>query len=502
MTSYARAKREALPSIAFQAAPRRDRCGIALVSGRGARLLIAVLPKAWAGRDHSVRSVRWEQQQAELRVVLHEGDTCVIELSSERRALVEEALLQSRNSEHSQDPEGSGGLLIPTAARSTDSIAPPLPESPVGALLDLARRLGQLSISKSDLGAMASHQDELRVLLHLRFAEEVELQLRRVRRAYVEAEGDLGVIRGRISSRSLVATLALGEPRVHCTFDEFTHRTPLLEVIATALDVAARGVPPGLLATRNLIQDSIDRSVRIRRELADVPSRTRRDAVTIGHRLRLDRLSEHWSQALELAIAVLTQVELLPDPSGEQRVRGFELKISTARLWEETLGAALHAMSGTDRSVSIAHVDTTLAPSPWRPDPGSPGARYSRPDFLLRIGAHPNDRVWCLDAKYKLLAKSAAPDRSDQYQIFAYSHLVQISGPGNQEVSDAALLYAGSVDEPARVLASYKRERSSKRVPLVVVRLPFPTASIVGNDALWNDYLAKLGSDLLDVVAR
>jgi hypothetical protein len=123
------------------------------------------------------------------------------------------------------------------------------PESPVSEtavsgdpfrdLMLLAER-GRLTTSPLSFeGAFAPSL--LRLLTHERLLQVVESLIFRARPRYAERTETLEMPRGRLSEHSLLLSLATGTPRVESTFDELTIDTPLLQVVASALRVIARG---------------------------------------------------------------------------------------------------------------------------------------------------------------------------------------------------------------------------------------------------------------------
>ena len=93
----------------------------------------------------------------------------------------------------------------------------------------------------------------------------------------------------------------------------------------------------------------------------------------------------------------------------------------------------------------------------------------------------------------------AAPSRDDQYQMFAYSHLVKGSG---RNVQAAVLVYPGQ-DPTAQWLRG--RDDGPDPVRLFSVYLPFPQPPDLLSHDSWERYLRGIGDHLetqLELVRR
>jgi hypothetical protein len=193
--------------------------------------------------------------------------------------------------------------------------------------------------------------------------------------------------------------------------------------------------------------------VSLRRELAAIPPLPTPMARAVAARVRLPRSLAMWRRALRLARAVL-QIA-----SPEQRARDNQSpdvlvwRVDTAALWERLVHAELGA---------LGKVGKPSVPSPWA------GGEASRPDHRLVY----NQRVIVADSKYKTLkdgGTTSTVSRSDAYQLFAYSHLVE-------GATACALIY------PCRVGEAHGSEPPMARNPgpsgapmtLTVCTLPFP----------------------------
>ncbi len=119
-------------------------------------------------------------------------------------------------------------------------------------------------------------------------------------------------------------------------------------------------------------------------------------------------------------------------------------------------------------------------------------ATTTRPDNI----ALQRSSIFVVDAKYKM---AVAPSRDDQYQMFAYSHLVKGSG---RNVQAAVLVYPGQ-GQTAQWLRG--RDDGPDPVRLFSVYLPFPQPPTWCSHDSWERYLRGIGDHLetqLELVRR
>jgi 5-methylcytosine-specific restriction endonuclease McrBC regulatory subunit McrC len=364
-------------------------------------------------------------------------------------------------------------------------------------MIDFGARLGRLHLTSEAVHGNAASAALLRPLLYLTFIGEVEQQLKHIRRDYEPVTETLGVIRGRIDSRSLAVAIASQVPRVRCNYEDFTHRTPLMRVLASATEVIVwdRFVPARAYSDSGEIARIGDRAIRIRRELEDVDVLERRMALDVGRRLRLNRASARWQTALDLALAILAATEFLP-PGAAGRQRTIEIRLNTNDMWESVLRQALQSAAKTGPIVLHTRVDQHV-PAAWIPVGGAPGARAANPDYLVTTKTP--ERLWCLDAKYKILDHRSPPSDDDRYQMYAYTHLSTAPGSPVPFVTHSGLLYPSPADITPPV-AKVRYDRGGDRVPtipLYVKRLSFPKPSDVRSDTNWRVYLAETSGQLV-----
>jgi len=309
-------------------------------------------------------------------------------------------------------------------------------------------------------GERARH-DPLRFLTAHAFVREVERRARDVRQGYVPTTQWMNVIRGRMTARGMARVALTGAPRVECEYDRFTAGVTLFQVLVTALDHVASGAAfPPLVEdlTRALREDAL----RVRRELAHIPSLPVAVAAHHAGRVRLTRLQQGWQVALDMAKLLLQRLPL--DLTSHTRGHGgLVWVVQTPKVWEGILEQALRARG-------------------WNPSPQKSVPRPSKElgeESNVDLFAERDGVAYVLDAKYKL----GTPSKADQYQLFTYSHLVAT----DHTTRRAALVYpvptraGGGHDTPPAApqcpAQSYARARSTgPKTPRETSRSPSPTS--------------------------
>jgi hypothetical protein len=518
------------------ASAQRQRCGITAVAAGGRSLAVLVLPKLWR---HTTREARqhatWPAGADAWACTLYEGETCVLDVTPDQARLVDAALTESeaaakrrtRGSHSRERGPASVPLLTPAALRPdtfAERVKPVVPEpldlsagqAPDPAeglvlLLALAER-AQAGERAVDALGRPHAACALRPLLHLRFVREVERRLRHAKHGYIAVEETTTAIRGRLVAASVVEALMTGMPALRCVFDEFAPATPLLMVIAAALQRVATAAVDGLLGTSPTFRQHLAKAVHMRRALTDVPEMPPVAASRLARTVRLDRTTAGWSSALKLARAVLDDAAALPFGAGREETVAAEFDVPTWRVWEGALYEALRVLerggvvTGLASSTFSSGVD---APAPWRSvtrrsnaRDGTPGR--SAPDLVFEQVAAPTER-WCVDAKYRPL-DATGPTRGERLQMFAYSYLVSSRDAEQQgrPVTRCALVYAAPAR--ARMTLSIRRFRRGIRtgepaslLPLYALAAPFPGTDAVRDEDAWARYLDDLAAALAPV---
>ncbi len=500
-------------------------CGIATVGTGEERITVVVLPKAWrpAGRPDCL-----EVTEADLPVVtLYENQRAAFRLDGTRRSNLSKLLHKCAEVEAEQRAEEQRGSDAASGdwegdrhglLSSWDPSKAPEPQAggeggehqPLEDILDLLL-LEEAVHHGQERYVSRKHHPLLAPIVHRLFVDEIEARLRWMRRGYVERSERCATVRGRVDPASLGPALAARVPRVRCTFDAFTEHTPLFRIIATALDLVARGTwldhHEGLSAKHGKGAGRLGsvrgRGYRLRRQLSSIPSyplgvaRERATGLLLPPMLR-----RRWGRALALAGDVLLRhgPDLLAD---DRRGAPVVWRLSMSGLWERILARALDTAPGT----GPIEEQPPLQP-PWSILKSFPRRR----DLVFDLLGH----RYVLDAKYAILKKT--PSAAYLNQVFVYGLL---SGRCDR----VGLIYARPASEASEhttlarpiergrwpLLVEYRHiaARAGKErgnLDLELVEACFPAreviASIAGPEGLvaFERYLQELGKALVEVL--
>ncbi|RQO42938.1 hypothetical protein DBV08_27960 [Rhodococcus sp. KBW08] len=463
-------------SITVSASPRGARVGIVATGNADAQALITVAPKMWrppgtprlqtVGPDDSVGR--------HFDIALYETDRIQVDEPRALESIVENYLCQTISN---SDNEPAEGLLQPSVNLPGEYTPTSANKSNTTDLLRLFDKLDLLRPDDAELDATTLRSPLHRPLVYRRLLDEVSRRLNNARRGYREVSRVHSTIRGRADPRSINLHLQTGSPHVLCHYSELTESTTLLGIICSALDFIADGLAlnspfDGNLSTSRLRHDAIG----LRRILSEVTSVSIRAALHEGPRLRLNRLDQQWSQALSIALAVLSQVELVSSQVSTHHTETFELSIRTDKLWERIIEHVALKL-GFDLTLNQRQINRTLVVDPWIDVVDQSNPR-TYPDVLAVDG----DQLWIIDAKYKQRDVASSPSRDDQYQLFAYSHLA--SHP-HCTTTLAVLIYPGLGE-----MRTWTRGGDDDAT-LYACSIPFPQPQDVRNAGDWEQYLCR-----------
>lgn len=488
-------------TLRFCAAPKGNACGLAVGAAGGRLFVVAVEPKLWRqARGSDEVSLNWPADQMTLVLKLHEGQKAVISFgepageTDDRRRAVEAAIIhaeQTTDDDDDDDPKTKRPEPLleelpvrrrcdPTVAHNAASGAADLtPITHVLQLIQRAEASGARTEGHFDAAPSAAMRP-LRPLIHLAFVEAVEKERHDIRRGYVAVTQPLAAVRGRILTEGLVRHVATGTMTLLCAFDELTEATPLFRVLMTALRcVAAAGQPASPFDKMDGFSQLPGRALMLTHQLAGIRPLAVAEAARQARTIRLNRATRRWQEALDLATFILREQELLPGAASGKRSAAFSLKIVTPTFWEQILEAALHDPKQGLHVVPRGE-DKTCAP--W-----STLGNDSRPDLLVRV----ENRLWCIDAKYKL---HEGPSKADQYQLFTYSHLARVAN--HPEPPHACILaYPGPRQGDVESRDPCPRNTfagAGKNEPaLHILRVPFPDRKQVAEPDKWEEYIVK-----------
>lgn len=475
-------------SLTLAASPRGARVGFCVAGSSNAQISLTVAPKAWRGPGAGRLTVvsQWPDRTHH-NITLHETDRLHITADNrELEGILNGCLRQSRSSAGGGGDWGESLLTPDIAPQGRDGTDLTDSDANAGTTTDLLLLFDQLGLLHTNSDALAATPQRSplhRPLLYRRLLDEVLNRLTSARRGYRQVTAVLSTVRGRVDAASVHRHLRTGEPRLVCRYDELTESTVLLGIICTALEWIAEGnsvrSPFGdRFATARLRDDA----VALRRALGEVATIPIATALSAGARLHLNRLDQPWATALQISLAVLRECELVAGDSRDRSADPIELSIRTDKLWERIVHELLGRMD-FDWVRDQRELDEHMVVDPWTDATRSDERARTYPDGV----AATESGLWVIDAKYKLRDVATAPDRGDQYQLFAYSHLVAEQG---RTVRRAVLVYPGSA--PTK---QWPRGRDST-VYLTACSVPFPSQRDVRSRSSWVDYLARTSRQL------
>jgi 5-methylcytosine-specific restriction endonuclease McrBC regulatory subunit McrC len=473
-------------SINVAAAPMGARVGLSTARLGDQQVVVSVSPKAWRPPGPKQLRLSGHDWGSHTQLDLYETERLQLdETDAEVETLTWGLLGASRRLENG-GPSWDSSLLapdVPFRRGSTPSQFPPRDQNDqVADVLRLFDRVDLLRTSEEALLGGSSRSPLHQPLLYRRFLDAVASQVATVRPGYRRVSEAKSTIRGRVDAADIALWRKGGTARLRCTFDQLTLSTDLLGCICAALEwiADARGAGsrlPGEFSDVRLRHDA----VMLRRVLSEVVAPIPRDALAIGRKLRLSRLDQAWTESLRLAILTLSQVEVLASEAQLISVTAVELSVPTDKLWERIVTDALHR-AGFESVIPQARA---LTSDPWIKSPKAFSHTY--PDNVARQKSN----VFIVDAKYKTPQEGASPSRDDQYQMFAYSHLVRDLP---RSVRAAVLVYPG-LSERAQWIRG-RDEHSARPVELFAVQMPFPSPAEVRAPHLWARYLTRAGARL------
>ena len=478
-------------SVSLVASPMGARIGLSTASLGDQQVLVSVSPKAW--RPTGSRQLEVELEDGHTQLCLYETERVLLHASNAKSQLMWNVLRGSRHDVQGS-PSWDSSMLVPDVPPRGGTRLDALPSrnlaQETALLLRLFERVDLLGGDQPDLKGSVARSPLHQPLIYRRLLDEVARQLDSVRPAYRQVTEVRGNIRGRAVARSLARWQVGASTGIECTFSELTLSTPLLSCVCTALEWIADGrgvasVLPGQYADLRLRHDA----VTLRRALSEVVAMSPSDALAVGRRLSVGRLDRAWAQSLKLSLDVVSQQEALASANWSRPVDALELSVPTDKLWERIVHEALRR-AGFDAVFPQAN---RLTVDPWVTS--AVVVSHTYPDNVARRS---ND-LFIVDAKYKTPASNKGPSRDDQYQMFAYSHLVRDSP---REVRAAVLVYPGEA-----VKARWLRGRDMRQHPveLFSIQVPFPRPQEVATRLAWHAYLDAAGERVgreLELVER
>ncbi len=505
-----------MPIVELLAAPRGRPSGLAAASHGSLAASVLVLPKLWLLRppqgvgSAQEPTVKGAWNGSSLHVTLYEGEHCVVDCTEDQAELLHQLGDRCEAEAESTDSERCPLLTVRPGRRPARSVPRQVDlEAALVSLLALAAlaesagtKQRTVAPAKGDgalvqCGRGATTDPITPLLQHWEFLREVESRISEVRRGYVAEADWLAMIKGRVTSRGLAHHVGSGGPSVECEFDEFTDATPLFRVVVTAVDRVAAGRSALIRGGWRLTARITEKAVALRRHLCGIPSLPAGTAVALGTGLRLPRQLSGWTPALELALSILREeppILAAPVPS---EPRSLVWWVRTEKLWEQLLvgASAAHFSASAVKNGNSAAVKGAKGVFPWI-DLGT----TKPPDVVVDV----EGQGWIFDAKYKFPdAEIFVPASSDQFQIFAYSHLWpdirRRYGMAAELLTGCALVYPTPASPLGRSRSWARGPDSTAARPcLHVLRLEFPSQNQAMSRERYQRWLRSTGAALAE----
>lgn len=298
--------------------------------------------------------------------------------------------------------------LIRTRSGQHIEILPKL--SRRGSAEDARRTLVRMLVELQDspfIEAVAADLDVQRMplfeLLLRYFLDQVAAVVRRgIARSYVQREGNLAQLRGKILVRENIRQNAANAARFYCQYEEFMADRPINRLIKSGLVITAR-------------LTKLPRSQQICRELlgwfeeVQLPGDWRKE---LRH-IHWDRNVRHYRKAMPPCRMLHERLNPLTR-HGENRA--IAMLFPMERVFEDYVGACLQRQFGNWRIETQKHSRYLVDEHAGRP------IFALRPDFILSR----QDQTVVADAKWKLIDQADRSNnygisQSDMYQLHAYS---------------------------------------------------------------------------------
>lgn len=295
-------------------------------------------------------------------------------------------------------------------------------------LAKLIDYISDLEVLKKSKGAqkLDGSGESLPDLIALLFAEACQGLIRTALLSdYVEREGDLSAVRGRLLADRQVLRRFGQVDRVECRYDE--HEMDILEnrIIAATLAVAAKRV------TNEYVKSKLRHMQAVFHGVCKVQSINVREANTL---LTYHRLNDNYREAHGLAWLLLEALGV-EDIYQSGSTRCFAFLLDMNRLFERFV----YRWVDQFLKKTPAHVSYQVGQSSiiWDATASRPYARVI-PDLLLKWRNQTGKRL-AIDAKYKIYdQRRLVPD--DIYQLFFYAYAFGNKTP-NAALSSSLLIY-------------------------------------------------------------
>ena len=322
-------------------------------------------------------------------------------------------------------------------------------------LLDYASGLEALT-RLPDGATLDASGDSLLELFVLLFVEASERVLRRgLLSGYVEREGDLPIVRGRILPDRQVLERFGRLDRIICRFDELEHDVVENQLLTAVLQVASP------LVTSVGLQRRIS---RLRGVLEPICDTDQLDLAGARTTVTYNRLNAHYETAHRLGW-ILFDALGIDDLLAPGDVRSFSFLLNMNQLFERFVTRAVEQILPVARYRVSSQI--SFKSVVWNVSSQRPYANII-PDVVVQRRGQSNCRV-AIDAKYKLYDERGF-DPGDIYQTFLYAFA--LGATASDGLPTSLLLYPATAEEPGSTRLRIRRLTGGAGVEIVGIGLP------------------------------
>lgn len=520
--------------------PMQNKSGLLVYHHAGLTLNLLVLPKMW--RPEGKLPNPWKYEKDILNVIAYEGERHHVKLPEDAtpdikkrwerwKALLENCCGTLSSKANVEDSEND--LLDKDTLKSLCGLISTISTPPSSSLTDFEENnqtltsnevwkaqlenLFKLALFSStrnqfDINIFQSNDQQVvaltddatiqedspifRMLAIENFLSEIETHLHKIHQGYVQTTEHLDSIRGSVTGTSLMMLDAGASLKPKCRYNKFVPDIPLYQVFVTTLDAISRGwcLPcDPLIRHLDIVQATQKKAARIRTQLQHITSLPLEIARNTCQRVYLNRLQRFWKPSLNLSKILLRNKPVFIDDSVSGS-GGYMWMVSTATVWESILEQSLETQWK-------GHIHTHVKNHPsW-------DGRGSQPDSDLVAKF---DRcLFIFDAKYKMNGRNEkTPTKAEEYQMFAYSHLLPAHKNKSFLRSDIDGIHLGLV-YPTFTPQSYPKNRytentqntfrrgsydhhSDAHCTLSIYYIAFPSTDDVVNLKKWNEKMKEI----------
>lgn len=307
-----------------------------------------------------------------------------------------------------------------------------------------------------DGATLETSGDSLLELFVLLFVDASERVLRRgLLAGYVEREGDLPAVRGRILvDRQVLERFGQGN-RIICRFDELEHNVIENQLLTAALRVASP------LVTSLGLQRRI---LRLRRVLEAVCDAEQLDLAGARTTVTYNRMNSHYETAHQLGWILFDGLGV-DDLLAPGDVRSFSFLLNMNQLFERFVTGTVEQILPTPRYRVARQV--SFRSVLWNVSSQRPYASII-PDIVVQR-RDLSDCWMAIDAKYKLYDERGF-DRADIYQMFLYAFA--LGSTAAERLPTSLLLYPATKGEPGNTRLRIRRLTGGVGAEILGLALP------------------------------